>query len=462
MRSSLFAILLAVMLLGATDPAHADAGAMTLLTVGSISQGLRDAATGLQTATLTAGGEARSVGNSLQANVQNVLADMDAKFANRSDEIFTSLAGAERQFMSDARDLIFRTQAAAKVIAPVMGDEARRTIGEADIAAYNTSYSLPCRTQAPRVVYWTPSTQIAQGEEIIVEIHGNFLGFGVAPRVLVDSKPITQFTRNDRIIAVKLSRELVQRITEKSSIPIVVEGLQRRVIEPRRFWFGCSEDLEQAQNMSVTVVLIPRVSYRVSGRVWATYKTWSDPFVFQSGTLDQGSDNCDTQQEVGFQVCVADPANMRTVRGDGAVVSASKPSSWGTPTLSGTSCINFPAHLGGSGYDTFPFGIKNCKGSAWLKVNWNAQAQRHDLHQTEPLIFNQKLPIGTYSYTVNDQQQPTGDEWSWHYVVQVDQMRGSQVLQSESLSDAQMDNGSGWLSTIHSGVLTLTLPNNTG
>jgi hypothetical protein len=459
MRTTLSAIVLAIAFLAASNLSLAQAGVPTFLTVGAISQGLRDALTGVQNATMTAGGEARSVGNSLQANVQNVLADIDAKFANRSDVMFSKLDGAERQFMSDARDLIYRTQAAAKALAPVIGDEARRTIGEADIAAYNTSYSLPCRTQMPRIVYWLPTSQTAKGEEVIVEIHGNFLGFGDEPRVSVGSRTVPQFTRNDRVISVKLPRELIQGITEKSSVAIAVSGLHKRVVEPRWYWFGCGESLEDAQTMSVTVALVPRVSYQVSGHIWATYKTWSDPVAFQSGTLDRGSDDCDTQTEVGFQVCVPDPANMRAVRGEGSVLSASKPSSWGPPTLSGLSCINFPAHLGGSGYDNLIF-AKNCKGSAWLKVNWTAVGQRHDIKGTDPLRFDQNLPIGTYSYSISDDQQPIGDEWSWRYVVQVDQMRGSQILQSESLSDARMDNGSGWISSIKDGVLTLTMPSN--
>jgi hypothetical protein len=442
------------------DLSHAQAAG--LLTIEEVRAALNDALKGVQNAVQTAGGEARAVGNSLQGNVQNVIADIDAKFGNRLNTTIDKLDGEERQFMSDARELVFRVRDATKALAPIIGDEARRTIGEADIAAYNTSYSLPCRSQLPRLVYWLPTTQIAKGEEIVVEMHGNFLNFGSTAKALVDGKPAGRFTRSDRVISVVIPAPLVQHVTDKTSLAITLQGLQERVLEPRMMtWlFGCSDELKPAQDMSITVALIPRITYHVKGEIWANYKEWSDPFVYQAGTLDKRSDDCDTQQEVGFNICVSDPANMRAVRGDGAVTSKSGPSSWGPPALSGTTCVNFPAHLGGSGYDRFPFGVKNCKGSAWINANWSAWGQTHLIRETKHLAFDNTLPVGTYSFSLNASQAPTGDEWNWRYIVQVDQMRGTQIIQSESLSDSRLDNGGGWQSAMRQGVLTLTLPSN--
>jgi hypothetical protein len=376
--------------------------------------------------------------------------------------LLDSLNGSERQFASDARDLVYRSRAAATALTQTIGDETRRTIGEADITAYNASYSLPCRTQIPRVVYWLPTSQIALGEEVVVDLHGNFLNFGTDAKVLVDGRPAASFTRSDRVISVRLPREYIQKVTEKSSVPIVVSGLSKRVLEPHTLsWiFGCGETVQPVPNSSVTVVLIPRVSYRIKGEAWASYKEWSEPFQYQSGQLSQEDDNCDADREIGFQSCVSDPENMRVVRGEGDLVSKSGPSAWRTPVVSGTTCINFPALLKGSGYDRFPFGVKNCKGHAWLTVNWRAFAQRHDLKETQHLQFDTKLSIGTYSYNINDAQSPKGDEWKWRFVVQIDQMRGSEIIQSESLSEGRFDNGNGWAAHMLDGVLTVTLPSN--
>lgn len=437
------------------------AAAGTFLTIGAIRQGLNEALTGVQQATLTAGGEVRASGNSLQGNIQNVLADLDAKFANRFDVTYTKLSGAELQFMSDARELIFRSRDAAKALVSQTGDEARRTIGEADIAAYNTSYSLPCRTQIPRVVYWLPTSQIARGEEAVVEIHGNFLNYGNPVKVLVDGAPAARFTRNDRVISVTIPRDVIQKIVEKSSISILVNGLEERVLEPRMLsvLFGCSENLKPVQDTSVTVAFVPRVSYQIKGEIWATYKEWADTFVFQSGNLNQHDDNCDANREIGFNVCVPDAANMRVVGGTGSVQSKSGNSSWGPPALSGTTCINFPAHLGGGGYN-WVLGVKNCQSSAWLNVNWSATAQHRVDKETVHFPVDAKLPVATYSYSVNDAQSPSGEDWRWRFVVQISQLRGSQVIQSEALSDGRLDNGNGWLAAMKDGVLTVTLPSN--
>jgi hypothetical protein len=76
-------IMAAVLLfMAACTSASAQVG--TLATVGEIDVALNDTLSHVQAATATAGGEARSLGNSLQANIQNVLADFNAKFADRS------------------------------------------------------------------------------------------------------------------------------------------------------------------------------------------------------------------------------------------------------------------------------------------------------------------------------------------------------------------------------------------
>lgn len=437
----------------------AEAG--TFLTIGAIRQGLNEALTGVQQATMTAGGEIRASGNSLQANIQNVIADIDAKFANRFDVVYTKLDGAERQFASDARELIYRSREAAVALVSQTGDQARRTIGEADIAAYNASYSLPCRSQIPRVVYWTPTTAIARGEEVVVEIHGNFLNFGKGAQVQIDGKPASKFSRNDRVITVSVPKEIVQAVTDKTSALILVSGLDSRTMTPRfaSWLFGCGEELTPAPRSSVTVSLVPRVHYAITGQVWATYKQWTSPVVFQAGRVQRSDDNCDHQSEIGFQVCVPDAVNMRVVRGDIGIRSKSGASSMGPATLSGTTCVNFPAHLGGAGY-SWVAGFRNCRGSAWLDADWQAVAERRVENETTRLPVNAGLPIGTYSYSINHAQSPMGEDWRWRYVVQISQMRGSQVLQSESLSDGRLDNGAGWQSAMKDGVLTVTLPSN--
>lgn len=458
MRSLIATVFVAASTLFGT-PAQAQlAEAGTFLTIGAIRQGLNEALVGIQNATVTAGSEGRALGNSLQANVQNVIADIDSRFAKRLNYTFKELDDAERQFATDARDLIFRSRAAAKALAGAIGEESRRTIGEADIAAYNTSYSLPCRTQVPRVVYWTPTKAVAKGEEIVVSIHGNYLNFGESANIVLDEKPTKEVTRNDRIISVKLPREVIQRITDTFSIPIVISGLKKRTQEPRLLsWiFGCSEKMEAVQDSSITVALVPRFNYRIESEVWATYKEWSPEFIQQGDRFNRRSDNCDHDENVSFSACVPSE-NMRVVKGTYSVNSKSGPSAFGPAVTSGSNCILFNGRLKGSGYEWI-LGVRNCRGSAWLDVNWEVVAQRQEAKETARLKNSEILPIGQYSHAINNAQSPIGEDWRWRYVVGIDQMRGSQILATETLTDGRLDNGSGWISAMKEGVLTVSLP----
>lgn len=433
----------------------AEAGAF--LTVGAIRQGLNEALVGVQNATVTAGSEGRALGNSLQANIQNVISDIDEKLGKKLSYTFDKLDAAERQFATDARDLIYRSRAASVALASVIGDESRRTIGEADIAAYNTSYSLPCRTQTPRLVYSTPTNAIARGEEIVVSIHGNFLNFGPKLKVLVNGIESTAVTRNDRIVTVKLPSEAIQQVTETSSLPIVLSGLNKRVLEPRflSWLFGCREKLETAENSSVAVQLTPRFHYRVQTEIWASYNLWSQPFDSNADRFDRRSDNCDHDENISFQSCL--PEGMRAIRGDYSIQTKSGPSGFGPANLSGTRCVLFNGRLKGSGYDWI-LGVRNCRGSAWLKVDWKVIAQRLDEKETNRFKKDDLLPIGRYSHAINYSQSPVGENWRWRYIVIVEQRRGSQVIASETLTDGRKDNGNGWVSDMKDGVVTLTLP----
>lgn len=214
--------------------------------------------------------------------------------------------------------------------------------------------------------------------------------------------------------------------------------------------------METAQDSSVTVGLIPRFNYRVESEVWATYKEWSPPFVQQRDRFNRRSDNCDHDENISFTACVP-PENMRAVEDRYSVNSKSGPSAFGPAVASGSNCILFNGRLKGSGYEWI-LGIRNCRGSAWLDVNWEVVAQRRDTKETTRLRKTDVLPIGQYSHAINYAQSPIGENWRWRYVVRIDQMRGSQVLATETLTDGRLDNGHGWISAMKDGVLTLSLP----
>jgi len=243
-----------------------------------------------------------------------------------------------------------------------------------------------------------------------------------------------------------------------TSVSITISGLAKRVLEPRfmSWLFGCGESLEEVQNSSLTVALQPRFRYRLQGEVWATYKEWSEPFVQQHDTFNRRSDNCDHDEDISFPACVPSE-NMRAVEGRYSIRNKSGPSSFGPALPSGSNCILFKGRLKGSGYDWI-LGIKNCKGSAWLDADWEVVAQRLEEKAIPPIRFNNVLPIGQYSHAINNSQAPKGEGWRWRFIVRVEQLRGSQVIAAETLTDGRMDNANGWIANMRDGVLTVTLP----
>ena len=134
-----------------------------------------------------------------------------------------------------------------------------------------------------------------------------------------------------------------------------------------------------------------------------------------------------------------------------------QPSSFGPAVASGQNCITFKARLKGCGYRNY-LGVRDCICHAWLDVDWKVVAQRHDVKETARFKSNDSLPIGQYSYAVNNAQSPIGDDWQWHYVARITQLRGSQVLATETLTDGRPDNGAGWGTKMADGVLTVSLP----
>jgi hypothetical protein len=197
-----------------------DATAQTTApTVLAVKSALEDALSSFNTSISTADSEVRSTGDlnslgvgvdaptSLTEDVQNVLSDLNSGLGGRLDSALDKLSTRQLQLVQDAQPLTKQLRAAA-VAAPNrtdsaleiqsveselairrMGKEVRRTIYEADITAYNASYSLPCRDQIPRTFYVTPNQIWVGAGDDVVKVHGNFLDLGTVARAEVDSVP---------------------------------------------------------------------------------------------------------------------------------------------------------------------------------------------------------------------------------------------------------------------------------
>ncbi len=148
------------------------------ISVGNVRAALIQALEKLQETTRTAGDEARKTGDSLEKNGKNIIKEIDDRFGQRADTLIRRLDDSERKFMQDVGKTIVLTNQASKELVKGMGEQARLTLYEADILAYNTSYSLPCRSKVPRIVY-VANTPVIVGDQLpVVKIRGNFLDQG--------------------------------------------------------------------------------------------------------------------------------------------------------------------------------------------------------------------------------------------------------------------------------------------
>ena len=181
------------------------------LTVLAAKSALEGAIAELRKALADTTNDLRSLGNSLQANAQNVVLDVDRTLGSKINLTFDRLDATELRLMEDVQALTKQVQTATSQIVSKAGDQARMTIVEADIAAYNASYSLPCRSAPPRVVASFPARLTARRTAATLQLKGNFLRQGNVS-VTVNDRPARVVERLDTSLTVELPPELVSSV----------------------------------------------------------------------------------------------------------------------------------------------------------------------------------------------------------------------------------------------------------
>lgn len=173
------------------------------LTVLAAKSALEGAIAELRKALADTTNDLRSLGNSLQANAQNVVLDVDRTLGSKINLTFDRLDATELRLMEDVQALTKQVQTATSQIVSKAGDEARKTIVEADIAAYNASYSLPCRSAPPRVVASFPARLTARRSAAVLRLKGNFLRQGNVS-ITVNDRPARVVERLDTSLTIEL------------------------------------------------------------------------------------------------------------------------------------------------------------------------------------------------------------------------------------------------------------------
>lgn len=333
------------------------------LTVGAVSAALQDALAGFNLAIATAGAETRSTGASLAGNAQNVITDIDRQLGNRLTTSIDQLSGVERQLAEDAILLTRQVKAAGVAVVTLTADEARRTMAEADITAYNASYSLPCRSLTPRIVYSLPR-EIRRGKGP-AEIHlkGNFLDVGKMPLVTVDGVAATIVGRNRNELTVRVPEKVMGSIVNPRSVQVAAHLEENR---RTNFWLFCSEKIvAMPAPLTDAQLLRPELGYKVSLQVGGVFDALEP--LSTTTNYSRTDNNHEASFDDNHQVClpadyVLNPAKPPVL----TIKSANCNSSVGTPTIAGERCVVVPAHLGGCGV-VKQFGIIiDHKGRGWF------------------------------------------------------------------------------------------------
>ena len=275
---------------------------------------------------------------------------------DRLNDAINQLNKAEQQLMNDALLLTGQLRRASEAVVTKTGEELRLTLADADITAYNASYSLPCRDQIPRILYVSPPTVRLGIDEPELKIRGNFLDLGEKTSVIVGGVQENMIARSRNEIVIKVPDEVITSINASRSITVEVKT-QKLV---RKNWLvACPEELQQVQpSLTTSVKIRPRISYSVRAAISGTYEGYEQAqFTHEQYMQDE---DCDASYDVNDPYCLPVEYSLDNPPFSFQPHSANCNSAINTPRISGPRCIEVPAHIGGCGPEIGLFGVRAC------------------------------------------------------------------------------------------------------
>jgi hypothetical protein len=312
--------------------------------------------------------------------MSQVLAELDETFKNRTDQIFDRLDESEKKMIRDAVYMVERTQTAMTALAVQADATAQRALYEANIAAYDAQFNLPCRDRVPRLVFsdpwrlriWpdaalpgeNPAGTPGAGQELTFRLRGNYLAYGPA-KVTVAGEAATHQMLNPNEMLVTVPPTVVSR-WQKNQGPenVVIAAELSQCIGKKRV---------KPINSGVAVTVLPPLRYSVAARIEPRA---SLPTLKHSNfSFDDGSNDCSANYHRAMNFPVGPPA--RVVDWSIAVHSANCGSSVVSSSRAGNYAVFVDAHIQGCGRDCF-LGICNCKGRGWLAYSLGVNSKYYE------------------------------------------------------------------------------------
>jgi hypothetical protein len=216
----------------------------------------------------------------------------------RLQDTLDELEESERQLMEDARQLADQLNHSSANLVLMSSSEARRVIADADITAYNASFSLPCREKIPRIMYVHPEVIRTGIDDPEIRIRGNFLDLGSNPNVKISGVAAKLIARSRNEVVVKIPEEVIKETVSSGAVPIELH-LNRSAP-----WLWCffEREIPLDTPLSIGVKLRPQTSYEITGRIGGKYIGFEkEPFVPEYYREDQ---NCDANFPDDQQFCL--------------------------------------------------------------------------------------------------------------------------------------------------------------
>lgn len=416
----------------------APASAQGLVTAAVVASGLVAAIDGLKAAIAQAGDEFRATGNSLQANAQSVLLDLNTALKDRMNQAVTALDAQERRLAEDAEALTRQVTRATQLIIAGAGEEARRTIADADILAYNTLYSLPCRSQRPRVVAAFPGEIIVAQSEALLTLRGNFLDQGSNVTARIGDHQAEIVERLATTIRIRIPGAVAPPSVDSiRTVSVSVAGLEAK---NRSLWVGliCREQERRIDPVLAALTIKPQITHSVRGTLRTLHMVETQVVEPQAAYGRMGSDRCEDDFPVSTTYCTTRENAVGAVARF-SVESANCGSGVESVQASGPRCSIINGRIKACGANRIGTAWAGCKGRGWLNYNVNLE-----------ITTSSRVPAGTSEIIV----EPSVAERSWvwrfpggqtqptyEYEVTVVRSQGTTELGRWTLSGANPNSG---------------------
>ncbi len=445
-------------------------------TIGDVRNTLQELLQTLKSIEQSATTDAKSIIDQIDGRIQNLIKEIDNRYANNLDRTVGSLRDFEKDFFRDVDETIFQTKESILQGLDKGTESAIKLLREADISSYDALYALPCRDKIPRIVYPDPSSIEIGINQPIVKIRGNFLNIGRDQKVQINGEDAVLKGISSNEITVQIPDSVINSISNPETISISVITNKSTV---NRILFLCNQRIEPNDStLSVAIALLPQLTYKISGFIGAHWEELipetenSEEKFFSEDIRLVREENCDANVVRPQQHQIPEPWMVKRVNVN--IISVNGSSSIERVVWSGNT-VTVDVHVIGLGTTRIPNpllpyvlpDITDCRGRGWVEYQLEIVGEQITTIPSQVIIHD--LPRDNFSIdgmpgqnTFAGIRHPQASEWAslrkltWFYEVTIRPYRGTQDLPIVQLSSTN-PRSDGYFTDLSNGELTIDI-----